>query len=886
MAGTICMSIKRVDFLTYLLVFSLLGLSGGSLKDIKRPSTVDPKLDCAIRELAWEYAKKLQPQRGDFKSAYDALRLKECGTHRSKHQQRGRNFVSPRLSASILIVYADSERGRDDNPGTLDKPVKSLQRAVELTRSTSPPGSPKVIFLREGTFFLDKPILLEEEDSFLTISSYKGEHAIVSGGKRYNFTWTQHVREMRSPVAGYSFVNDMETIREQGVVKAYGTASSTSECAAACRDDSYCFAYTHFTKTSDVHPNQCFLRVGGFVSRKRCTSCTSGRKVNIVSTDLSTQSPNVFTSLFINGRRAVRARYPDGNPETTGLYTNNTGYVSKADGWLAPQKYPPAVEINIEAPQRNGTHFPLFQVGLGGPVEMFNPPQSYWGQRAPNGGVTYEVPSGLEYPSDVDFVNRTWSNPDTGIVHAFHGRHWGNWLFKLADRDEDLRYLTFGSGGFQEARGSRGGAEWYVENIFEELDSPGEWFYNQSTKTLYLYPNGSLPTEGIGTNLESLIEIRGSTDSLVVNVTLLNLEFAHSATTFLSDYEVPSGGDWSVHRGGTVFVEGTKKFLLQNCLFNAPGGNGLCLSGYNRNAVIEGNEFVWSGDSGIVALGTSEHIDGTLGNQPRGTKIMRNLVHENGVFGKQTSAYMQALACQTELIDNVFFNGPRAGINFNDGFGGGNLLKNNLIFNHVRETQDHGQFNSWDRLPYLTDVKPGTASLMPALSNVTRNFIINTYNSLYPIDHDDGSCYYLDTYNYLIYGGYKNHLGHSKTVQNNVYVYPDINPGKPFCGVCTGASRDHLPSGWGEVYSNNTCLIGNPNIYEFWSCNLDDPKGLIPFTAFNKFYAPNKDVYIKCQDAELSLYAFQKLGYDKGSTVSDPVDTATVIKWGKDLLGM
>ena len=247
---------------------------------------------------------------------------------------------------------------------------------------------------------------------------------------------------------------------------------------------------------------------------------------------------------------------------------------------------------------------------------------------------------------------------------------------------------------------------------------------------------------------------------------------------------------------------------------------------------------------------------------------------------------MQSLACQTELIDNVFFNGPRAGINFNDGFGGGNLLKNNLIFNHVRETQDHGQFNSWDRLPYLTDVKTGTASLISALSNVTRNFIINTYNSLYPIDHDDGSCYYLDTYNYLIYGGYKNYLGHSKTVQNNVYVYPDTNPIKPFCGVCNGASRDYLPSGWGEVYSNNTCLMGNPNIYQFGSCNLDDPEGLIPFTAFNKFYAPNKDVYIKCQGAELSLYVFQKLGYDKGSTVSDPVDTATVIKWGKDLLGM
>lgn len=30
------------------------------------------------------------------------------------------------------------------------------------------------------------------------------------------------------------------------------------------------------------------------------------------------------------------------------------------------------------------------------------------------------------------------------------------------------------------------------------------------------------------------------------------------------------------------------------------------------------------------------------------------------------------------------FNGPRAGINVNDGFGGGNQIEKNLLFNFVR----------------------------------------------------------------------------------------------------------------------------------------------------------------------------------------------------------
>ena len=40
-------------------------------------------------------------------------------------------------------------------------------------------------------------------------------------------------------------------------------------------------------------------------------------------------------------------------------------------------------------------------------------------------------------------------------------------------------------------------------------------------------------------------------------------------------------------------------------------------------------------------------------------------------------------------MGNVLFNVPRAGININDAFGGGNIIKDSLMFNTVRETADH-----------------------------------------------------------------------------------------------------------------------------------------------------------------------------------------------------
>lgn len=72
-------------------------------------------------------------------------------------------------------------------------------------------------------------------------------------------------------------------------------------------------------------------------------------------------------------------------------------------------------------------------------------------------------------------------------IHAFHSGYWGNWMFQIDFRDVNARTISWSNGGFQEARGRPdGGAvnkikeeQWYVENIFEELDAPNEWFYDE-----------------------------------------------------------------------------------------------------------------------------------------------------------------------------------------------------------------------------------------------------------------------------------------------------------------------------------------------------------------------------------------------------------------------
>jgi hypothetical protein len=104
-------------------------------------------------------------------------------------------------------------------------------------------------------------------------------------------------------------------------------------------------------------------------------------------------------------------------------------------------------------------------------------------------------------------------------------------------------------------------------------------------------------------------------------------------------------------------------------------------------------------------------------------------VREIGIIEKQSSFWFQAKTAQSIVEGNVLFNGPRAAINLNDGFGGATNISSNLIFNQCRETGDHGPINSWDRTAYISDVLTGEPSYSAAMNHITHNMIIANYGS-------------------------------------------------------------------------------------------------------------------------------------------------------------
>jgi hypothetical protein len=162
---------------------------------------------------------------------------------------------------------------------------------------------------------------------------------------------------------------------------------------------------------------------------------------------------------------------------------------------------------------------------------------------------------------------------------------------------------------------------------------------------------------------------------------------------------MPSGGDWALTRNGVVYAEGTEGFSVTDNDFERNDGNDVMLFGYNKDATILNNQFAWTGETcvalwgkttgapgGVMAEGMGP--DGTAGEQPTNTLVAGNLAREFGVWEKQSSFFFQAKTGTTTLLRNIAYNGPRANVNFNDGFRGGNNMTSNIIFNSCRESGD------------------------------------------------------------------------------------------------------------------------------------------------------------------------------------------------------
>ena len=102
----------------------------------------------------------------------------------------------------------------------------------------------------------------------------------------------------------------------------------------------------------------------------------------------------------------------------------------------------------------------------------------------------------------------------------------------MGEQTDTNTTFAFSRGGFQGSEGFSSAAEWFIENIAEELDAPLEFFFDPGTKELSFVPNGTLPSNAVfvATQSKVLFELAGTgPDSLVSNVTIRGLRLRDTA---------------------------------------------------------------------------------------------------------------------------------------------------------------------------------------------------------------------------------------------------------------------------------------------------------------------------------------------------------------------
>ena len=427
--------------------------------------------------------------------------------------------------------------------------------------------------------------------------------------------------------------------------------------------------------------------------------------------------------------------------------------------------------------------------------------------RYPNFDSNARVFNGTSPDAISDERVKTWKNPKGGFIHALHQGEWGAFHYRITGKDENekLQY----EGGWQNNRPAPMNKQFrFVENIFEELDAPGEWYFDQQSKLIYLYPPKGINIHQVEITLSSLtdlIHIKGNANQPVKNILIENISFTQTARSFMLVKESLLRSDWTIYRGGAILLDGTENITINRCTFHELGGNAVFVSNYNKNAVIRNNQIHDIGANGIAFVGNADAVrspsfryelfvpwsemDFTPGpknnNYPQYCSASGNLIHHIGSVEKQIAGVEIDMSAHITVSHNSIYNLPRSGINIGDGCWGGHLIEYNDVFNTVMETGDHGAFNAWGRDRFWSPKhsvieknvanKPGVELLDVIDPNIIRNNRFQCDHG-WDIDLDDGSTNYLIYNNVCLNGGLKLREGYHRTVTNNIIINNTFHP--------------------------------------------------------------------------------------------------------------
>lgn len=394
-------------------------------------------------------------------------------------------------------------------------------------------------------------------------------------------------------------------------------------------------------------------------------------------------------------------------------------------------------------------------------------------------------------------------NPDGAFLRGLHSFEWGGNAYKIrkaADGSFNTEWVGNNNRGSELNK-----SKVILENVFEELDAPNEFYYDCINETLYFYsetePKGAIEIEYAVR--QTLLEINDSTCK--IRVSDLNFEKTDNSM-YKGKWERYLRSDWAYNDCACVNINNSSNISFENCDFNQLGNNAVLIRNDSANISIDNCDFRNCFSNGILILGDKystyctsswendnhiSYMESPEKTGARNNKYPKNIIINNclfewlGLTDLQSAGVCISLAHKVTVSNSTFRHLPRAGINIAENAFGGHRIIHNDLWDCVRETGDHGLFNSWGRDRFWslerfeTTGKYGKIKKPYAFSDMLdRNKIISNRvigNGSFGIDLDDGSSGYDIENNLCIGVSIKLREGFQRVVENNVIINAPID---------------------------------------------------------------------------------------------------------------
>ena len=395
---------------------------------------------------------------------------------------------------------------------------------------------------------------------------------------------------------------------------------------------------------------------------------------------------------------------------------------------------------------------------------------------------------------------------------------------------------------------------YYVENFFEALDAPGEWFLDRKTNTVYYYPfegQDMTKVKVIAPELDEILVLKGDPagGKFVEHLRFEGLAFMHTTWTMPKEGRVDSQAAAFLN-DATVHAMGAKHCQFKKCEIAHTGGYGLWLRNGCKDNRVEQCELHDLGAGG-VRFGEGGLPKAKQEQAERNT-LYNCFVHDGGkVFHAGVGVWLGKTShnrvAHNEICDFIY-SGVSVGWSW--GYAASSAHHNTVEFNHIHHL-------GWN---LLSDMG-GIYHLGQAPGTVLRNNHIHDVMSYsyggWGLYTDEGSTDVLMENN-VVYrvkdGAFHQHYGKENILKNNILAY-SLEMGQ----IRRSREESHISftCDGNIVFGDITPPLGN---------NWKNGK----YTMDNNVYW-NTDKAALVFPGKRTFAEWQKTGQDQHSIVADPL---------------